>query len=214
MHTMVKICGLSTEEGLDAALAHGADMVGFVFFNKSPRHVSLDLASKLSARVGERAVKVLLTVNADDALLAAAIAAVDPQILQLHGRETPERIVSVRARFGLPVMKAIGIAGATDLIQIPLSDAVADLLLFDAKPQQDSTRPGGNGLRFDWSLLRTVQTKKPWLLAGGLNALNVVEAIHATKAQGVDVSSGVETAAGVKDAGKIEAFITNIRAME
>ncbi|ACB96494.1 phosphoribosylanthranilate isomerase [Beijerinckia indica] len=211
MPIMIKICGLRTEETLDAALDLGADMVGFVSFSKSPRHVSLDLASHLGKRVGDRALKVLLTVNADDASLAAGIAALDPQMLQVHGRETPERIASIRARFGLPVMKAISIGDYSDLVQIPLFDAVADLLLFDAKPKAPGGLPGGNGTAFDWSLLRHVETRKPWLLAGGLTSQNVAGAIAATNAQGVDVSSGVESAAGVKDLAKMAAFIEAAR---
>ena len=211
MSVLVKICGLATETGLDAALACGADMVGFVFFDKSPRHVSLERAASLGRRAAGRACKVLLTVDAGDASLAAAIAALDPGLLQLHGSETPERVASVRARFGLPVMKAIGISEAADLTMIPLFDAVADYLLFDAKPRQATGRPGGNGESFDWSLLGMIETKKPWLLAGGLDAYNVAEALAQTRAPGVDVSSGVESAAGVKDERKIAAFMAAAR---
>jgi phosphoribosylanthranilate isomerase len=211
MSVLVKICGLATETGLDAALACGADMVGFVFFDKSPRHVSLEQAASLGRRAAGRACKVLLTVDAGDASLAAAIAALDPGLLQLHGSETPERVASVRARFGLPVMKAIGISEAADLTMIPLFDAVADYLLFDAKPRQATGRPGGNGTSFDWSLLGMIESKKPWLLAGGLDADNVAEALVQTHAPGVDVSSGVESAAGVKDGNKIAAFMAAAR---
>ncbi|WP_036257184.1 phosphoribosylanthranilate isomerase [Methylocapsa aurea] len=210
---IVKICGLSTKDGLDAALACGADMVGFVFFDKSPRHVSLDQAGALGARVGQRATKVLLTVNADDASLAAAIAALDPELLQLHGGESPERIASIRARFGLPVMKAIGVGAMADPEQVRLFDAVADMLLFDAAPKPDAARPGGNGAGFDWTLLDAIETKKPWLLAGGLDAGNVASALALTHAHGVDVSSGVESGLGVKDPDKIAAFIAQVRAM-
>lgn len=213
MSVIVKICGLATEAALDAALVCGADMVGFVFFDKSPRHVSLAMASNLGARVGGRAQKVLLTVDADDASLAAAIAALDPALLQLHGSETPERVASVRARFGLPVMKAIAVETASDLAAVPGFDAAADFLLFDAKPRPTDARPGGNGLAFDWSLLSTLETKKPWLLAGGLHAGNVADALARTGARGVDVSSGVESAAGVKDNAKIAAFIAEVRAL-
>lgn len=212
MSTLVKICGLATRDGLDAALSCGADMVGFVFFDRSPRHVSLEMAAHLSDQVGNRARKVLLTVNADDASLAAAIAALDPHWLQLHGSETPERIAAIRASFGLPVMKAIGLADATDLAQIRFFDAIADMLLFDAKPPRGAGRPGGNGAGFDWTLLGAVETKKPWLLAGGLDAGNVATALSQTRAHGVDVSSGVESAPGVKDKEKIAAFIAEARA--
>jgi phosphoribosylanthranilate isomerase len=214
MSVLVKICGLATEAGLDAALACGADMVGFVFFDKSPRHVSLELAAALSRQTANRACKVLLTVDAGDATLAAAIAALDPGLLQLHGNETPERVASIRARFGLPVMKAIAIRDAADLSVVPLFDAVADYLLFDAKPSQPSTRPGGNGESFNWSLLEMIETKKPWLLAGGLNAANVVDALAQTRARGVDVSSGVESVSGIKDRDKIAAFIAAARRVD
>lgn len=211
MSVIIKICGLSNEAGLDAALQCGADMVGFVFCEKSPRHICLDRAAELGRRVAGRARKVLLTVDAGDALLAAAIAALDPGLLQFHGSETPQRVASVRARFGLPVMKAIGISQAGDLALVPGYDAVADWLLFDTKPAPGEGRPGGSGRSFDWSLLATLQTKKPWLLAGGLNSSNVAHALAATGAFGVDVSSGVESAPGIKDAAKIAAFIKEAR---
>lgn len=214
MRAIVKICGLATPAALDMALACGADMVGFVFFDKSPRHVSPDQAASLAARVAQRATKVLLTVDADDASLAAAIAALDPDVLQLHGCETPERVAAIRATFGLEVMKAIGIGEAADLAQIRRFDAVADRLLLDAKPKPGSERPGGNATCFDWSLLGAIETTKPWLLAGGLDAGNVAAAIALTGAPGVDVSSGVESAAGVKDADKIAAFIAEVRGAE
>ncbi|HEY4847120.1 MAG TPA: phosphoribosylanthranilate isomerase [Methylocella sp.] len=211
MSVIVKICGLATEAGLDAALACGADMAGFVFFDKSPRHVSLELAANLGRRAANRTCKVLVTVDAGDALLAAAITAVDPGLLQLHGGETPERVAAIRARFGLPVMKAIGIFEPADLALVPVFDGVADFLLFDAKPPRATGRPGGSGTRFDWSLLGMIETKKPWLLAGGLDASNVAEALAQTRAPGVDVSSGVENAPAVKDANKIAAFIAEAR---
>jgi phosphoribosylanthranilate isomerase len=212
MSVIVKICGLATEAGLNAALEHGADMVGFVFFEKSPRHVSLDFAASLGRRVGNRACKVLLTVDADDASFSAAIAALEPGLLQLHGNETPQRVASIRERFGLPVMKAIGIGEVADLALVPAFDAVADFLLFDAKPSSAAGWPGGSGKCFDWSLLTAAETKKPWLLAGGLNTRNVAGALTQTGAAGVDVSSGVESAPGVKDGGKIAAFIAEVRA--
>ncbi len=211
MSVIVKICGLATEASLDAALESGADMAGFVFFDKSPRHVSLELAASLGRRAANRACKVLVTVDAGDALLAVAIKALDPGLLQLHGSETPERVAAIRARFGLPVMKAIGIGEPADLALVPVFDGVADYLLFDAKPCQATGRPGGSGAKFDWSLLGMIETKKPWLLAGGLDADNVAEALAQTRAQGVDVSSGVESAPGVKDEAKIAAFIAEVR---
>lgn len=212
MSFIVKICGLQTEEGLDAALACGAEMVGFVCFEKSPRHVSLERAAALGERAGTKACKVLLTVDAADEELAAAIAALRPSLLQLHGSETPERIAAVRRRFGLPVMKAIGLKTAADLGMIPSFEGAADLLLFDAKPPPESRRPGGNGQCFDWSLLAEAPLKKPWLLAGGLNSANVAQAVSKARAQGVDVSSGVESAPGVKDGNMIAAFIAEARA--
>ncbi|HUI20855.1 MAG TPA: phosphoribosylanthranilate isomerase [Methylocella sp.] len=214
MSVIVKICGLATEEEVDAALACGADMIGFVFFDKSPRHVSLERAADLGRRAANRACKVLLTVNAGDALLAAAIAALDPHLLQLHGSETPARVASIRAHFGLPVMKAIGISEAADLASVPLFDTAADYLLFDTKPALAAGRPGGNGQKFDWSLLNSMGTKRPWLLAGGLDPANVAEALAQTGAAGVDVSSGVESAAGIKDPNKIAAFIAAARRSE
>jgi phosphoribosylanthranilate isomerase len=211
MSVIVKICGLATKAGLDAALACGADMAGFVFFDKSPRHVSLELAANLGRRAARRTCKVLVTVDAGDALLTAAIKALDPGLLQLHGSETPERVAAVRARFGRPVMKAIGVLGEADLALVPVFEGVADFLLFDAKPPRASGRPGGSGTSFDWSLLGMIETKTPWLLAGGLDASNVADALAQTGAPGVDVSSGVENAPGVKDRTKIAAFIAAVR---
>jgi phosphoribosylanthranilate isomerase len=208
---IVKICGLTTEASLDAALACGADMAGFVCFDESARNVSLQLAASLGRRAASRTCKVLVTVDAGDALLAAAIKALDPGLLQLHGRETPERVAAVRARFGLPVMKAIGIFEQADLALFPAFDGVADFLLFDAKPPLATGPPGGSGKSFDWSLLGLIETKKPWLLAGGLDACNVAAALAQTGAPGVDVSSGVENAPGVKDRDKIAAFIAAVR---
>jgi phosphoribosylanthranilate isomerase len=211
---IIKICGLTAAAGLDAALACGADMVGFVYYEKSPRHIPLELAASLGRQAAGRACKVLLTADADDAMLAAAITALEPGLLQLHGSETPERAASIRARFGLPVMKAIGIASTADLARAPDFESVADFLLFDAKPPPGTERPGGLGKSFDWSLLAEVKTKKPWLLAGGLNASNVAGALAQTSAPGVDVSSGVESAPGVKDPKKIAAFVLEVRAAD
>jgi phosphoribosylanthranilate isomerase len=210
MSLTVKICGLSTLETVDAALAAGADMLGFVFFPKSSRHISFETARALAERVNGKAQKAALTVDADDATIASIIAALRPRILQLHGHEPPERIAELRARFDLPIMKAIGLAQKADLNEIARFEAVADWLLFDAKPV-DTALPGGNGAAFEWSLLRDLKISKPWLLAGGLTADNVATALLATDAPGVDVSSGVETTPGVKDTGKINAFIANAR---
>jgi phosphoribosylanthranilate isomerase len=213
MSVKVKICGLSTAETLDAALAAGADMVGFVCFDKSPRNVTIDTVRFLSNRAAGRALRVVLTVDADDAALAA-VAALEPSMLQLHGRETPERVAAIRARFGVKVMKAIAVAEPGDLAQIALYEPVADMLLFDAKPPAAAVIPGGNGQVFDWRLLQGLGLNKPWLLAGGLDPSNVAEALTITQAPGVDVSSGVEKAPGVKDLGKISAFVDAVRATE
>jgi phosphoribosylanthranilate isomerase len=214
MSVLVKICGLNRPEPLEAALSGGADMVGFVFFEKSPRHIDLALAKKLSAQVGGRAEKVALVVNADDALIAAIVAALAPDWLQLHGNEPPERVAALRG-YGIPILKAIGVAEKADLLGAAAYEGVADRLLFDAKPPKDAVLPGGNGLTFDWSLIHDYAAsggRKDWLLSGGLNAENVGEAIRLTGAPGVDVSSGVENAPGEKSAEKILAFIAAARA--
>ena len=212
METIIKICGLREPAALDAALEAGADMVGFVFFESSPRHVPLAEAPSLAARVDGRAQKVALVVDADDATLAAVIEAVSPDLLQLHGAETPERVHAIRSRFGVPVMKAIALSAPSDLRQVDAFDAVCDRLLFDSRPPPAAARPGGNGQAFDWGLVDGVVTRCSWLLAGGLNDRNVGDAIRASRARGVDVSSGVELAPGAKDAGKISRFIAAVRA--
>lgn len=207
----IKICGLKTAATLAAALEAGADLVGFVHFEKSPRHVPLDLAPGLVAEVRGRALKVALTVNADDAALAAVIAAFDPDILQLHGRESPERVAAIRAAFGRPVMKALPVARREDLAVVPAYAAVSDRILFDAKPAPDDLLPGGNGRVFDWTLLAGLDVARPVMLSGGLDAGNVAEALRVTAVDGVDVSSGVEDAPGVKSPEKIFAFIAAAR---
>jgi phosphoribosylanthranilate isomerase len=208
---LIKICGLSTADALEVALEAGADMVGFVFFPPSPRHVDHDAARALGAQVHGRAQKVALSVDATDADLAAAIAALEPDLLQLHGKETPERVAAVRSRFGLPVMKALAISERDDLEAIRLYDKAADRLIFDARPPRDATRPGGLGRSFDWYLLQGLDSAIPYMLSGGLDAGNVAEALRITQAPGVDVSSGVERAPGEKDAEKIRAFIRAAR---
>jgi phosphoribosylanthranilate isomerase len=211
MSPIVKICGLSTLEALDAALDAGADMVGFVFFEPSPRHVSFETARALGARVRGRAQKVALTVDADDALLEGIVEALRPDMLQLHGREPPARVVAMKRRFGLPVMKAIAVAAEQDLAAIADYAAVADRLLFDARAPREATRPGGLGNAFDWHLLQDVRPGLPFMLSGGLDAANVAEALRITQAPGVDVSSGVERAPGEKDLEKIRAFVRAAR---
>jgi len=211
MSLIVKICGLSTRETLDAALTAGADMVGFVFFPPSPRHVDLDMARVLGKQAKGRAIKVALSVDADDALLDNSIDALQPQILQLHGHESVARIRDIKQKFGLPVMKAIAVKTKADLAALPGYAAVCDRILFDAKPPKDATRPGGLGESFDWHLLEGLDLKLPFMVSGGLNADNVAEALRITRAGGVDISSGVESAPGIKDPDMIRAFIRAAR---
>lgn len=214
MSLLVKICGLKTPEALDAALAAGADMVGFVFFTPSPRHLSFDAARALGERVKGRARKVALSVDADDALLAASIGALKPDMLQLHGRESPQHVAQVRLRYGLPVAKAIAVETRDDLARVPDYAKVVDWILFDARAPRDATRPGGLGKPFDWRLLENLALDVPFMLSGGLDADNVAEALRITRAPAVDVSSGVESAPGVKDPEKIRAFVRAARAAE
>jgi phosphoribosylanthranilate isomerase len=214
MALLVKICGLSTPETLDAALDAGADMVGFVFFPPSPRNISLDTARALSARVKGRAQKAALTVDADDLVLAQIVDALKPDVLQLHGHETPERVTAIKQGFGLPAMKVLAIETTSDLAAIDAYTSVADRLLFDARPPRDATRPGGLGKAFDWHLLENLNLSIPFMLSGGLHAANVAEALRVTHAPGVDVSSGVESAPGVKDPDKIRAFVRAARASQ
>lgn len=214
MTLSIKICGLSTPETLDVALEAGANLVGFVFFPPSPRHVAPETARQLGARVAGRAGKVALSVDASDEALAEIVAALAPDMLQLHGRESPTRIAALRARFGLPVMKALPIAEAADLAAIPAYAEAADLLLFDAKPPREATRPGGLGRSFDWHLLENLELPVPFMLSGGLDPDNVAEAVRIARPGGVDVSSGIESAPGVKDPARIRAFIRAARAAE
>ncbi|MGM4920807.1 MULTISPECIES: phosphoribosylanthranilate isomerase [unclassified Tardiphaga] len=214
MSLIVKICGLSTPETLDAALVGGADMVGFVFFPPSPRHVTLDVARALGKQAKGRAVKVALSVDADDADLENSIDALKPDILQLHGKESVARVRDIKQKFGLPVMKALAVETRADLAALPGYAAVCDRILFDAKPPKDATRPGGLGAVFDWHLLEGLDLKLPFMVSGGLNAANVAEALRITRAGGVDISSGVESAPGIKDPDMIRAFIRAARATE
>ena len=214
MSLIVKICGLSTRETLDVALDAAADMVGFVFFPPSPRHLSLKVARDLGQAVKRRAAKVALTVDADDATLANIVEALQPDILQLHGRETVARLRDIKQKFGLPVMKAIAVETPADLASLPRYAAVAARILFDARAPREATRPGGLGAVFDWHVLENLDLKLPFLVSGGLNAENVAQAIRVTRAGGVDVSSGVECAPGVKDPEMIRAFIRAARAAE
>jgi phosphoribosylanthranilate isomerase len=212
MSLIVKICGLSTRETLDVALEAGADMVGFVFFSPSPRHLGLEAARDLGKLVKRRALKVALTVDADDATLTGIVEALQPDILQLHGHETVARLRDVRQKFALPVMKAIAVETSVDLAALPGYAVVADRILFDARAPREATRPGGLGAVFDWRLLENLDLKIPFMVSGGLNVGNVAEAVRATRTGGVDVSSGVERAPGQKDPEMIRAFIKAARA--
>ena len=214
MSLIVKICGLSTRETLDAALEAGADMVGFVFFPPSPRHLSLEAARELGRQAKGRAAKVALTVDADDATLANIVEALRPDLLQLHGKETVARCATSSRNSALPVMKAIAVETAADLAALPGYAGVADRILFDARAPKDATRPGGLGAVFDWHVLENLDLKMPFMVSGGLTAGNVAEAVRVTRAGGVDVSSGVESAPGVKDPEMIRHFIRAARATE
>ena len=214
MSLIVKICGLSTRETLDVALDAGADMVGFVFFQPSPRHLGLETASDFGKQAKGRAVKVALTVDADDATLANIVQALQPDILQLHGRESIARLRDIKQKFGLPVMKALAIETSADLALVPGYAAVADRILFDARAPKGATRPGGLGTVFDWHVLENLELKLPFMVSGGLNVGNITEAVRVTNAGGVDVSSGVERTAGIKDPEMIRNFIRAARATE
>ena len=203
----VKICGLRTAADVDAVARAGAAYAGFVFFPRSPRHLTLAEARIAALAAPPGLAKVALTVDAGDADLDAIVEAVPLDMLQLHGHETPDRVAQVRARYGLPVMKAVGVADDGDLLAIADYLAVADQVLIDAKPPRGADLPGGNGLAFDWRLLAGRRWPKPWMLAGGLTAANVAEAVRLTGARQVDVSSGVESAPGVKDELLIAAFV-------
>jgi len=211
MDTRVKICGLREPAHVAAAAAAGAAYVGFVFFAKSPRNIALADAAALALTVPAGVAKVALTVNASDAELDAITAAVALDMLQLHGSESPSRVSDVKARYGLPVMKAVGVAERPDLAALDLYQGVADQILVDAKPPKGAALPGGNGLAFDWTLLLGRVWRRPWMLAGGLTPENVALAIRSTNARQVDVSSGVETAPGAKDEGLIRRFIAAAR---
>ncbi len=207
MALVVKICGLSTPETLDVALDAGADMVGFVFFAPSPRHVTLLRAAELANQARDRAESVVLTVDADEATIAQIVELVEPDWLQLHGGETPEMIRAIKYAHGLRVMKALPIATREDLAEVERYVGVADRILFDARAPKEATRPGGLGKPFDWHLLEGLDPALPFMLSGGLDAGNVGEAMRITRASGVDTSSGVESAPGVKSIEKIQAFI-------
>ncbi len=210
MTVKAKICGLMNEDAVDAAVEAGAAMTGFVFFPPSPRSLSPERAAELTDRVPADVIKVALSVDANDELLAEITASAGVDMMQLHGSETPDRVAEIRARFGLPVMKAVAISGPQDVVRAHTYEPVVDYLMFDARPPKDATRPGGNALAFDWNLIAGEAWMKPWVLAGGLTPGNVGEAIRISGAQAVDVSSGVEDTPGVKNVGKIQDFLTAV----
>lgn len=212
--TRVKICGLTRPEDVAATAAAGAAYAGFVFFPKSPRNVSPDTARDLAVAAPIGLAKVGLVVNPSDDLLDAICSVVPLDMIQLHGQETPERVTEVRTRWGLPVMKAVGVADEEDLTKLALYQQVADQILVDAKPPKGANLPGGNGLAFDWRLVAGRRWTKPWMLAGGLSPDNVAQAVEMTGVSQVDVSSGVESAPGIKDALRIAAFVAAARAAE
>jgi phosphoribosylanthranilate isomerase len=210
MAISVKICGITTPEAADAAMAAGADYAGLVFHPASPRNLTLDKASMLAARLGGRSKTVALIADLDDARIAAIVDAVRPDFLQLHGGESVSRTADIRAHFG-PVIKVLPVAAAADLVWASEFGDAADMLMFDAKPPQGAARGGGHGAAFDWNLLRGKSFARPWFLAGGLNSQNVARAIDHSGAMLVDVSSGVESAPGVKDPALIRDFIAAAR---
>jgi phosphoribosylanthranilate isomerase len=207
----IKICGLRTDAAMAAALVGGASHVGFIFFPKSPRYVSAEEAGRLRQAARGRALAVAVTVDADDATLDAIVEKMAPDWLQLHGKETPKRVAALKARHGLPVMKALSIGAAADLERTRPFLGVADHFLFDAKPPAGSELPGGNGVSFDWRILGQVEPRPGYMLSGGLNAQNIGEALRMNP-PGIDISSGVESAPGVKEPALIEAFFRALRA--
>jgi phosphoribosylanthranilate isomerase len=208
----IKICGLKTDEALAAALAGGASHVGFIFFQKSPRNVDPIEAGRLREIARGRAKAVAVTVDADDQTLDHIVASMTPDMLQLHGHETVERVAGVKASYGLPVMKAFAVREAADIDAIAPYIGVADRFLFDAKPPVGSELPGGNGVSFDWRLLAGLEGRVDYMLSGGLNAANIGEALRLTNPPGIDISSGVESAPGVKDVALIDGFFRAVRA--
>ena len=207
----VKICGIKSKSAIDAAARANADYIGFVFFEKSPRNLTILDATELATHVPVGICKTALVVNADDAFLDKLFEKVAIDMVQLHGSETPQRVAEIKARYGLPVMKAVGISDQSDLEKIAQYAQVADQLLIDAKPAVDSDLPGGNGINFDWQLIAGRRWAVPWMLAGGLTAQNVAQAISLTGARQVDVSSGVETKPGVKSNDMIAQFVAEAK---
>ncbi|MGI9401157.1 MAG: phosphoribosylanthranilate isomerase [Rhizobiaceae bacterium] len=207
----IKICGLSTPESVSAALDGGASHLGFIFFEKSPRNVTPQIASSLVSGVDDNMMTVAVTVDADDSFLDEIVSSMNPGMLQLHGGETPERVAALKQRYDLPVMKAFAIRESGDLVSIKPWVGVADRFLFDAKPPAGSDLPGGNGVSFDWSILETLDASIPYMLSGGINLDNVEDAVRLSGARGLDVSSGVESSPGVKDNRLIAKFLDKVK---
>jgi len=203
----IKICGLSNNESIDAVIAGGATHMGLIFFEKSPRHVSLEQAQNLSRHVAKRIQKVAVSVNVDDEYMADIVEAMQPDVLQLHGNETPDRVRELKSKYNLPVMKAFAISETSDFEKLTPYIGIADKFLFDAKPPKGSDLPGGNGVAFDWEIMDALPKDVPYMLSGGLDASNVCEAVERSGAKAVDISSGVESAAGVKNIKLIEEFL-------
>lgn len=210
-----KICGLKTPETVDAAVTGGAFMLGFNFFAKSPRYVTPEVAAALGERVPAKIIKVGLVVDADDDAIATILAAAKLDLLQLHGKETPERVAAIRKQFGLPVMKVVGVADAADIASASAYEDVADRLMFDAKPPKSlaNALPGGNAISFDWKLLKDRRFRLPWMLAGGLNVANMADAVRETGAPAIDTASGVEDRPGEKNVNKIKEFLALARSL-
>ena len=208
----IKICGLKTDGALAAALTGGASHVGFIFFAKSPRYVEPAEAGRLREAAQGKAKAVAVTVDASDASLDEIVAAMQPDMLQLHGSETPDRVAELKARYNLPVMKAVSVSEAADLERVKPFVGIADHFLFDAKPPKGSELPGGNGVAFDWHILAGLDAGVDYMLSGGLNAANIGDALRLANPPGIDISSGVESAPGVKDPALIEQFFRAVRA--
>lgn len=202
----IKICGLKTAEAIDRALARGATHIGFIFFEKSPRYIEPDVAGRLAEAARGKAKIVAVTVNLTNDDLDEIVALLRPDMIQLHGDESPERVLTIKAVYGLPVMKAFSVRTSEDLQRVEAYIGIADRFLFDAKPPKGSELPGGNGVSFDWSLLSWLDDSVDYMLSGGLNKDNIAEAMAITKAPGIDVSSGVESAPGTKDVAMIDRF--------
>ena len=211
MKPLVKICGLKTPEAIKAAIDNGAHYIGFIFFSKSPRNLSIEEAKQLRQYIKKPVKLVAVTVDADDDLISNIVAHVKPDILQLHGHESPERVKQLAKTFGLPVIKAFSIREQSDFDQVSAYRGIADMFLFDAKAPKGSQLPGGNGVSFDWSLLKSLDEDSQTVLSGGLNAQNVEEAIRIAAPDILDVSSGVESAPGVKDTKLIEGFFDSVK---